>query len=529
VSEAEVLGQRLREAREAKELTIADVERQIRIRAKYLEALEQGDYANMTLVQAQGFLRNYARFLGLDLELLLAELDSGKHGRRRGVSLPVGRRSAPSEPPTGDSARPGVRTITQAAAPRPAPRRARGLRARRSFLGNILIVLVAGAIVVGVVIGGTRLIDSLVQSETRSAGNGVETLPALPTGEATTSEAELASGDQNTSPTPAEALASTPEQGYTPPVLTGTGVTVVIEIVQPTWVRVTTDGTVQYEGLAHEGEILNYSGQQSVAVRANNAAGLKLTVNNQPQGVLGARGQLFDTTFSLGGATPMPTLESLPGSNTSGLLPTETPETPLAALPTASPTGATLSFTPASTLPLDPGDGSVIATLGTIPAESGTLADAGVILMLSPEPSETTAPTATPVPSSTLSATPTASPTATATPTLTPVPTLTATPTWTATATLTFTPSPTPTATATHTSTPTSTATATRTSTPVPTATATATATRTPTPTPFPTNTPRPTHTRTPTPTWSPTPSYTPTSTPFLPPRLTRTPSPVPK
>ncbi|HVO72230.1 MAG TPA: RodZ domain-containing protein [Aggregatilineaceae bacterium] len=510
MSEAEVLGQRLREAREAKELTLAEVERQIRIRAKYLEALEDGDYGSMALVQAQGFLRNYARFLGLDLELLLAELDSGKHGRRRGVSLPVSRHAPPESPPE-DSIRPAVRAVVQAATPRPTSRRSRGPRARRGFLGNILIIVLAGAIVVAVVVGGTRLIDSLVQSETRSTAGGIETL-APATEEMTASEAGSPSGDQTGTPTPPEALATTPEQSYTPPELTGTGVIVVIEIVQPTWVRVTADGVVQYEGLAHEGDILNYSGSQSVEVRANNAAGLKLTVNNQPQGVLGARGQLFDYTFSLGGATPLPTLESLPGSDTtSGLLLTETPQAPLAALPTASPTGATLFFTPAATLPLDPGDGSVVEPLGTIPAETGTLADAGVTLLLSPEASDTPAPSMTPAPSST--------PTATVTPFLTATNTLapTSTPTSTATPTPTFTVSPTPTPTPT------------RTSTPTPTATATPTATRTPTPTPFPTNTPRPTHTPTATATWSPTPSYTPSATPFLPPRVTRTPSPVPK
>jgi cytoskeletal protein RodZ len=511
VSEAEALGQRLREAREAKELTLAEVERRIRIRAKYLEALEDGDYGSMTLVQAQGFLRNYARFLGLDLELLLAELDSGKHSRRRGVSLPVSRHVPPESPP-GDSAQPAVRAVVQAATPRSTSRRPRGPRARRGFLGNILIIVLAGAIVVGVVIGGTRLIDSLVQSETRSTAGGIETLPAPATEEMTASEAGLPSGDQGGTPTPPETLASTPEQGYTPPVLTGTAVTVVIEIVQPTWVRVTADSVVQYEGLAHEGDILNYSGLQSVEVRANNAAGLKLTVNNQPQGVLGARGQLFDYTFSLGGGTPLPTLESLPGSDTtSSLLLTETPQAPLAALPTASPTGATLFFTPAATLPLDPGDGSVVELLGTIPAEPGTLSDAGVTLLLSPEASDTSSPSMTPAPSST--------PTATLTPppTVTNIPTETNTPTLTATPTPTFTASPTPTATPT------------RTSTPTPTATATATATPTHTPTPLPTNTPRPTHTPTPTATWSPTPSYTPSATPFLPPRVTRTPSPVPK
>ena len=82
MSDARALGQRLREAREAKELSLADVEQATRIRLKYVEALEQGDYTSMTPVQAQGFLRNYARFLGLDLELLL---------RKNGSSISIKR------------------------------------------------------------------------------------------------------------------------------------------------------------------------------------------------------------------------------------------------------------------------------------------------------------------------------------------------------------------------------------------------------------------------------------------------------
>ncbi len=79
----EALGERLREAREAKDLSLDETERATRIRARFLEALEQGDYSVMTPVQAQGFLRNYARFLGLDLDLLTVELDSSKEGKRR--------------------------------------------------------------------------------------------------------------------------------------------------------------------------------------------------------------------------------------------------------------------------------------------------------------------------------------------------------------------------------------------------------------------------------------------------------------
>lgn len=538
MSDARALGQRLREAREAKELSLAEVEQGTRIRLKYLEALEQGDYASMTPVQAQGFLRNYARFLGLDLELLLRELESGQAPRRarKGPRLP-GRRAA--SPDTGSEATPVARSLSGAIVPAPAaPRRTRARRARRSFLSNALIVVVAGIIVAGGVLGITRLIDSLVESQTQSGPAGTEPLPAQPSpspGGTSAPESATAPGAESEA-TPEEASpAPAPEEPFTPPTLTGTSVTVLIEIIQPGWVSITTDGVVRYEGLARTGEILNFTGQQSVGVRANNAAGLRLTVNNQPQGALGARGELFDYTFTLAGVEPPAPPGNTGGDAVSGLSPT--PDT-AAALLTASPPVATLLFTdtpgvppvPTPTLPLDPGDFSVLdsITLTPLPDVSPQPTDTPPLPLftLSPTPvTPTLTPTVTPLPSAT------PSPSATVTPTWTPSPTLTQTPAPSATASPTAT--DTPTATATRTPSPTATATPTLTSTWTPSPTWTSSPTRTPTPTwtPSPTWTSSPTRTLTPTPTpsptWSLTPTFTPTATPFLPPRYTRTPTPA--
>ncbi len=489
MNEAVYLGEQLRTAREAKDLTLQETERATRIRIKYLEALEQGDYSNMTPVQAQGFLRNYARFLNLDFDLLMAEIAEEKgRSRRLRTLLPTAPRE---ETPTGSM----PRAITQTAS---APAyRPRASRARRGFLGNILIVLVAGVIVIGVVFGVMQILDRLVASETRSSTD------AIPTPSPSLDETPV--NDQAALP-PAETLpvGETPSLAgpvYTPPTLTGTGVNVMIRVVQRSWIRITTDGTVQYEGNANEGEILNYSGQQSVGVRASNAAGLELTVNNMPQGILGGRGELFDQTFTLG-SLPGPTGLSLPSGDTTLDLPLTT--TAAAVFLSASPTGAALFFTPTPTLPLDPGDGSVLSEIS-----------------LTPEPSLTSPPTDTPEATETPVPTLTQTPTLTIAPTFTARPTVTITPLPTQTPTFTYTPTPT------FTLTPTATATATPTPTPTATATRTATATYTRTPTYTATWTPSPTFT--PTPSWSPTPSTTPTPTPFLPPRLTRTPSPVPK
>jgi cytoskeletal protein RodZ len=537
VNEAEYLGEQLRAAREAKDLTLQETERATRIRIKYLEALEQGDYGNMTPVQAQGFLRNYARFLDLDFDLLMSEMVEEK-GRSRRLRTLLPREEAP----------PGSipRAVTQTASV-PAYR-SRAPRARRGFLGNILIVVLAGAVVIVAIFGVMQLLDNLVASETRSGTDSFLTpSPSLD---------ETPVDDQAVLP-PVEtpAAGETPSlavPGYTPPALTGTGVTVVINVVQRSWIRITADGTVQYEGNANEGEILNYSGQQSVAVRASNAAGLELTVNNVPQGVLGGRGELFDQTFTLE-SLPGPTGLEIPSGDTVMDLPLTA--TAAAAFIPASPTGAALFFTPTPTLPLDPGDMSVLAEISLTPPEPSPTPQPTD----TPEPTETplptlepsqtlepsltetaaptTAPTFTAAPTTAPTATPTLTPTstptdtATATSTRTPHPTLTPTLTHTPTATLTATPTPTntPTATATATATATPTATATYTLTPTPTATYTLTPTPTYTATWTPSSTWTPTPTFTPTPSWSPTPTLTPTPTPFLPPRLTRTPSPVPK
>ena len=63
------LGRLLYEARTAKQLSLADIEAVTRIRQRYLEALENGDYASLPRgTVARGFVRTYAAYLGLDVE-----------------------------------------------------------------------------------------------------------------------------------------------------------------------------------------------------------------------------------------------------------------------------------------------------------------------------------------------------------------------------------------------------------------------------------------------------------------------------
>lgn len=59
-------GEKLQEARLAKGLSLEDVSQSTKIKAKYLEYIEKGEYNKLPSVSyASGFVKNYALFLGL--------------------------------------------------------------------------------------------------------------------------------------------------------------------------------------------------------------------------------------------------------------------------------------------------------------------------------------------------------------------------------------------------------------------------------------------------------------------------------
>ncbi len=83
------LGEVLRTAREAKSVDLARVERDTKIRERYLSALERGEYRELPgAVYTKGFLRNYGSYLGLDPEYLidLYRLETSTAARERPVA-----------------------------------------------------------------------------------------------------------------------------------------------------------------------------------------------------------------------------------------------------------------------------------------------------------------------------------------------------------------------------------------------------------------------------------------------------------
>src|SRR5512137_1697635 len=111
------IGSQLRAAREAQSLTLEQVFKATRIKQPFLEAIEANQFQALPgPVQARGFVRSYANYLGLDGEHLASALDADKtpaSGVRSLTPPPVAQQPIVTTPPA--SAKPIVQ-----APPRPA-------------------------------------------------------------------------------------------------------------------------------------------------------------------------------------------------------------------------------------------------------------------------------------------------------------------------------------------------------------------------------------------------------------------------
>ncbi len=106
---APALGEMLRVARERKGVDLYRVERDTKIRARHLDALESGDYAALpSAVYIKGFLRNYAVYLGLDPDETLAHWRSETVTMRRSEAVTVAPPRPLAAPRRGPTFTPGI-------------------------------------------------------------------------------------------------------------------------------------------------------------------------------------------------------------------------------------------------------------------------------------------------------------------------------------------------------------------------------------------------------------------------------------
>jgi hypothetical protein len=318
----ETVGPLLRAARERQGRSLEDAEAELHIRARHLAALEADDYAALpSPAQARGFLKNYAQYLGLDLQDTLALYEATA---RRLLARPAPRRPAPpSQPappaadlPIGAATEPGRKRtaanpnqvgVRSTGRPRPTAGPARPttspvVRARRRWFSADLLVAVVllGVLVALLVWGGGQIANLLVPGPTPTGLGQAATLPAVgPTGTPPTA-----------TPTATVTPEATPTLDLPTPAGPLTGVNVTVRAEQRIWVSVSVDGQAAFAGLMPPGEAREFTGQSVIEVTTGNGLGTRVVWNGTDQGVLGQLGEVVTRLWTLEGQvipTPAPT------------------------------------------------------------------------------------------------------------------------------------------------------------------------------------------------------------------------------
>lgn len=112
---------------------------------------------------------------------------------------------------------------------------------------------------------------------------------------------------QNSNTTSPISPAPQPAQVTPPPKTSSTfPVNLAVEMVGESWMRVTVDGNLDFEGIMTEGTITQWSAEKEIVLRTGNAAAVKATFNQNPPQVLGNEGEVVELVFDPKMATPVP-------------------------------------------------------------------------------------------------------------------------------------------------------------------------------------------------------------------------------
>jgi cytoskeleton protein RodZ len=261
----ETLGVWLRQTREAQGATLKEAEGATRIRVRFLEMLEIGDFAAFPggEVQVRGFLRIYARYLGLSPDEVVARYEAEVRGvEPAAADVSVGTRPAP---PARSVTRPAAPQLGDVPVPVSLPRRLN--LTTLMVVAGVFIILLAAVAVVGYLMS-------------RDTGEQVA--------------ATIAATAPSAAASPLTATVAPAQLALTPtfPVSTQGVVTLTLEATEHVWVRVTRDSQMAFQGLMAPGQVESWSTQQLVIVETGNGGGLLVTVNGQSQGTMCDRAQI---------------------------------------------------------------------------------------------------------------------------------------------------------------------------------------------------------------------------------------------
>jgi transcriptional regulator with XRE-family HTH domain len=338
------LARRISEARQARGVSLEEAEQATKIRRRYLEAIEAGDFAQLPDgPPGRGFVRNYARYLGLDPEAAIHLLESE-------VGVPLLMLKDPAPPPpmpyrqvskytqlalpeprasgeslNGEAAAdadgrhdgPENRMVVSLARPPRATRSsfrlreirgpftrydpymltARGAKRPFSALQNAASPARYG-LGIAAAIGILLLLIVVIVPFARERLSAL--LPPLPAvGQPAPTFVPQVTIFAPLPTTPASSADSpSAGPGPAPAPASAEGLRLALDAREQAWVRVRVDGNIVFEGVPPLGLGLPFSAQREISVETGDAGAFEVIVNDVRLGLLGARNETVRRTWS---------------------------------------------------------------------------------------------------------------------------------------------------------------------------------------------------------------------------------------
>jgi cytoskeleton protein RodZ len=280
------IGPVLEKARKERGLTLEEVEHATKIRKRYLAGLEREDYGVLPdAVYAQGFLKTYANYLGLDGEELSRELrDQRRPRRERGIAYGL--------PKTSEFDRPLIN-----------PGELGKSRIRKTISGNMIVTLIVALLALAAIVGALYYVGRGVQTSNSN--------PSPPSREKATNDSKP-QADREEAPAPkkgeeergSDGAAGARASGDTPSESQPDSLKIAVSVEgSPSWLSILVDGNLAYEQIAQPGFSQTFEAQREISIKTGNAGAVGVEVNGQDLGKLGESGEVVTKNWTLKTAT----------------------------------------------------------------------------------------------------------------------------------------------------------------------------------------------------------------------------------
>lgn len=260
------IGAHLQDVRKQQNRSLEQVSAETLIQARLLRAIEAGDLDTLPeAIYIRGFIKRYADSLGLN-------------GSEIAATFPTDADIQPTQVSWNNSAAAQLRPLHLYAA------------------YVVLIVAAVSGVSYLLSVMTPRTLTTLQQSPPESSTSeeiaaGEVTSPTAASSASETAAELSASGGSDASANGGALSANQPPDD--------SSVQVSLELVERSWLRVIVDGNEEFEGVLQEGSEQTWTADSEVIIRAGNAGGVLLAINNSPAELMGAPGAVSEQTFSI--------------------------------------------------------------------------------------------------------------------------------------------------------------------------------------------------------------------------------------